>query len=190
MIFHSSLCQRRQGYLCNIWYRVKNVFTCKNRAKLFLKCFLMKFWKCLHKWRQCNNFDVTFESSLHQRRQGYLCDIWWRVTNLFTCTTRAKLFLKCFLMKFWKCLHKWRQCNNYDVTFESSLHQRRQVFFALFDTGLNIYSPARIGLSCFWKLFDEILKMSSQVKTVWQLWCDIWVKSSPAKTGLFMLYLI
>ena len=128
MIFHSSLCQRRQGYLCNIWYRVKNVFTCKNRAKLFLKCSLMKFWKCLHKWRQCNNYDVTFESSLHQRRQGFLCPIWYRVKHLFTSKNRAKLFLKCFLMKFWKCLHKRWQCINFDVTFESSLHQQRQGF--------------------------------------------------------------
>ena len=128
MIFDSSLHQRRQGSLCNIWYRVKNLFTSKNRANLFLKCFLMKFWKCLHRWRQCDNFDVTFESSLHQRRQGFLCYIWYRAKHLFTRKNRAKLFLKGFLMKFWKCLHKWRQCENFDVTFESSLHQRRQGF--------------------------------------------------------------
>ena len=78
---------------------------------------LMTLWKCLHKWRHCDNFDVTLE----WRRHGSKWCIWNRMNNVLTSKKRSWLFLEYFLMTFWKYLHQWRQCDNFDVTLKLPL---------------------------------------------------------------------
>ena len=162
----SSLHWRRNGSKWNIW---------NSHAKTCLRCFWNAFW-----WHSENvYFDVTLESSLHQRRHGSK----WYISKMIDLSAAFDMVDHDLLLgklQLFGLAESLLSCHGSEVISLWMAASHLHWSLTVCPRG-PFWLPYYASCSQITYLIWCINIKQSAVKTVWQLCCDIWVKSSPAK---------